>query len=375
MKILYVSSALIPSRTANSINIVKSCHAMAALGHQVTLLAPNIRSQEIEAGVGDPFAHYGVKRNFSLQTLPCPAMPGGRSLYCLLASRFAARFNPDLVFGRYLRATYQVCRLGFPTVLELHSAIRFKGQKSRYFEKLLERPNLLALITLTEEMADHFRALPMVTKVDKPVLVAGCGGDPPAATLASVELPSVTSGYQVGFAGKLHQVKGMGLISELAQHAAGHDFQIFGGSAEEVSAWQRNDPAPNLHFHGFIPPGELPPRLAALDICLLPSQRNPINPGQKIYGSPLKLFEYMACGKAILASDLPELHEVLDSRTAVFLDPEDPAAWAQAIDSLDRRQLDSLGSAAQAKFLRQFTREARYRRLLEQIGESLGGTL
>ena len=54
-KILYVSSALIPSSTAISINIMKSCHAMAALGHEVVLLAPGINSPEIMADVDAPF--------------------------------------------------------------------------------------------------------------------------------------------------------------------------------------------------------------------------------------------------------------------------------------------------------------------------------
>ncbi len=367
MKILYVSSALIPSRTANSINIMKSCHAMAALGHEVVLLAPASNRAEIEKSVRDPFHYYGISPNFSLKKLPCPDLPGGRSLYCFLAARLAKRFQPELVYGRYLRATYSVCRLGLPTVLELHSGIRFKGQKSRYYEKLVKNPALLALITLTEEMAKHFREGGSKDPAAKPILVAGCGGDRATALGTPARLPRSTQGYQVGFPGKLEKSKGMELIGELATLATGHDFHIFGGTPEEIGKWQARYPTDNLHFHGFIPPGEIPGCLAALDICLLPCQKNPINPNQSMFGSPLKLFEYMAHGKAILASDLEEVHEVLDRNSAIFLDPERATDWAAAIGGLTREDIDRLGHAALDRFLENFTREVRYQRLLETI--------
>jgi glycosyltransferase involved in cell wall biosynthesis len=375
LKIIFVSSALIPSGTANSINIMRSCHAMAALGHEVVLLAPVSRAAEIDRSVRDPFRHYGITANFTVKQLPCPDLPGGRSLYCFLAARFARRFKPDLVYGRYLRATYSLCRLGFPTVLELHSAIRFKGQKSRYFEKLVGSPSLLALITLTEEMAGHFRDSGE-DGTAKPVLVAGCGGDPaPTPLPAPARLPRATPGYQVGFPGKLQKAKGIELIGELAALAPGHDFHVFGGSTGEIVHWRDRYPAPNLHFHGFVPPAEITACLEALDVCLLPCQKNPLNPREAIFGSPLKLFEYMAHGKAILASDFTEIREVLDEQSAVLLEPEDPAAWAAALAALSRDDLVRLGQAAKRRFETHFTREARYRRLLDDIASLRRRTL
>jgi len=367
MKILYVSSALIPSQTANSINIMKSCHALALLGHEVVLLAPEVKTTEIDQRVRDPFRHYGIAQNFTLNKICCPDLPGGRSLYCLLAARYAKRFKPDLVYGRYLRATYQICKLGMPTVLELHSAVRFKGQKTRYFEKLLECPHLLALITLTSEMAKHYSELAFADIGSKPILVAGCGGDLATPVAVPARLPQTTNGYQIGFPGKLHKVKGLELIGELASQATNHDFHIFGGTPEEVTHWQSRYPTGNLHFHGFIAPGELSSYLAALDICLLPCQKNPLNPGQAVYGSPLKLFEYMAHGKAILASDLAEIHEVLDRDSGIFLDPENPGEWVDAIEQLTRDEINRLGQAARRKFEQEYTREARYDKLLHEI--------
>jgi glycosyltransferase involved in cell wall biosynthesis len=50
--------------------------------------------------------------------------------------------------------------------------------------------------------------------------------------------------------------------------------------------------------------------------------------------SPMKMFEYMASGRAILTSDLPVIHEVLDDKSAVFCPPDDTHAWSLALEKL-----------------------------------------
>lgn len=371
MKILYVSAALIPSRIANSINIVKSCAAMARLGHEVVLLHPAIGAPEIEKGVEDPHAFYGVDPNFRLKRIPCPDLPGGRGLYCLLSVMFALRFRPDLVFGRYIRATYHLCRCGFPTAYEFHSAIRFKGQKSRFFEKLSASPNLVAFLTVSAAMGEHLRKNEEIRKSGKPVLVFGCGGDPPVAVPRPAAVARNTNGYNIGYGGRLDESKGVGLICELAKLTDRHDFHLFGGSLADIAMWRERIPFPHVHFHGFIPPSDLPRFLAAMDLCLLPCQKNPKNPDQQIFGSPLKMFDYMGQKKAILASDFAEIREVLDETCAVLLDPEDPAAWADAIESLSPGDIRRLGEAAHERFVTTFTREARYRRLLAELSDMM----
>ena len=68
MKIVYLSHARIPSRTANSINVMKMCEAFALNGHRVVLLVPECIDPEPE--VDDPFRFYGIERRFKLRRLP-----------------------------------------------------------------------------------------------------------------------------------------------------------------------------------------------------------------------------------------------------------------------------------------------------------------
>lgn len=74
----------------------------------------------------------------------------------------------------------------------------------------------------------------------------------------------------------------------------------------------------------------------------------------------------MACGKAIVASDLPVLHEVLDRRTAVFVPPDNVELWVKAIDKLKNNDLrENLGDTALKIFLNRYTWEKRAQRIME----------
>lgn len=72
----------------------------------------------------------------------------------------------------------------------------------------------------------------------------------------------------------------------------------------------------------------------------------------------MKLFEYMSHGRAIVASDLPVLREVLEDGVNCLLRPSDrPQAWADAVTDLvaDRALRSRLGDEARRQFLELYT--------------------
>jgi glycosyltransferase involved in cell wall biosynthesis len=90
--------------------------------------------------------------------------------------------------------------------------------------------------------------------------------------------------------------------------------------------------ADRIEFTGLIAPGAVPPLLASADILVLPNLPSSIS---SRFTSPLKLFEYMAAGRAIVASDLPAIREVLrDGVNAVLVPPGDAEALAAALGRL-----------------------------------------
>ena len=82
MKILYISKSIIPSRTANSIHVMKMCQAFADNGHDVILLAPNLKEQ-YESNVDDIYDYYGVKKIFFIKKLWHPNLRIGAFTYLL----------------------------------------------------------------------------------------------------------------------------------------------------------------------------------------------------------------------------------------------------------------------------------------------------
>ena len=94
--------------------------------------------------------------------------------------------------------------------------------------------------------------------------------------------------------------------------------------------------------------------------------------GSTFFGSPTKLFEYMAAGRGIVASRLEQIAEVLeDGRTALLAEPGDPASLAQALLQMarDTRLREDLGRAAREEVLRRYSWKEHTRRIADKLRE------
>jgi glycosyltransferase involved in cell wall biosynthesis/2-polyprenyl-3-methyl-5-hydroxy-6-metoxy-1,4-benzoquinol methylase len=126
----------------------------------------------------------------------------------------------------------------------------------------------------------------------------------------------------------------------------------------------------NVTFVGLVPQEEAPAYLAACDILASPHVGNA--DGSPFFGSPTKLFEYMAMGKGIVASDLDQIGEVLShGKTAWLVKPGDPDALAEGIMRLatDPELRRALGEAAREDVVRHHTWRAHVERLLQKMVE------
>jgi glycosyltransferase involved in cell wall biosynthesis len=118
-------------------------------------------------------------------------------------------------------------------------------------------------------------------------------------------------------------------------------------------------------FAGSVPHSSVRVHLDAADILVSPHV--PMPGGTPFFGSPTKLFEYMAMGKAIAASELDQISEVLEhGRTALLVKPGDPGELAQAIEALavDARLRSDLGHNAMETALARHTWRQNARRVL-----------
>ncbi len=93
--------------------------------------------------------------------------------------------------------------------------------------------------------------------------------------------------------------------------------------------------------------------------------------GSRFFGSPTKLFEYMAAGKAIVASDLDQIGEVLADGAAVLVEPGSVDSLVRALRELagDPERRATLGRAARERVLARYTWRHHVRAILDRLGE------
>jgi len=123
-------------------------------------------------------------------------------------------------------------------------------------------------------------------------------------------------------------------------------------------------------FTGLIPQEKGPQYLAVADILVAPHVPNP--DGTPFFGSPTKLFEYMAMGRGIVASDLNQIGEVLQhGKTAWLVKPGDTESlWMGLKTLVDNEGLRAeLGQAARKEVIAKFTWEGHTHRIIDKLME------
>lgn len=109
-------------------------------------------------------------------------------------------------------------------------------------------------------------------------------------------------------------------------------------------------------------PAEIPALLKSADVLVLPQLDSPESQ------SPLKMFEYMAAQKPIIASDIPQLREVLNERNAFLVPPGDAEALARVISYVREHTNEAQGRAAQAyRDVQEYTWDKRAQKILAFI--------
>ena len=122
----------------------------------------------------------------------------------------------------------------------------------------------------------------------------------------------------VGFTGHIYPGRGADLLFELAQRMPDVNFLWVGGTPDEVAYWRAQlvqAGVSNVTMTGFVENSRLPLYQSAADVLLMPYSRSiSASSGQDIAEviNPMKMFDYMAAGRAIVSADLPVIHEVLN---------------------------------------------------------------
>lgn len=377
MRIAYLSASQVPSRYANSIRVMNMCEAFAALGHEVTLFA-----RVGDEPADDIFRYYGVRPLFQLVRCRKPARLGalGRAWYRRSAMRLLRKSPlPGFCYGSEPFMLLSAAARGIPVSLEAHAPPETIW-KHRAQAQLFRRPGFRRAIVVSRALRqEYLRRFPRLAP-DKLIVV------PNGTALPERVEPSTVNGHwggrpgrvQVGYVGHLYPGKGMEVLIPLARRMPELDFHVAGGRPEELAHWQGEAcGVDNLSLHGHLAPGQTGAFRLAMDVLLAPYQWRVTfadgGTGTQEWGSPLKLLEYLATGRAIVASNLPVVREILSpDRNALLVPPDDLDAWVGAIRRLagDAALRQRLAAQAFLDAKEQFTWEARAKRVLEGVAGS-----
>jgi glycosyltransferase involved in cell wall biosynthesis len=277
-------------------------------------------------------------------------------------------------------------RLGVPLVLEFNGSEIWVEERWRsgrvYMRKslaALERRNLLdasLIVVVSEALEDQllasgidgWRILVNPNGVDVERLAAHRDLTP-SVWRERIGQPQVPT---VGFIGTFGLWHGVELLPDLIEATPSARWIVVGAGdplyarvCAELDARGLRD---RVHMAGLVSRQRALELLSACDVCVSPHIPN--IDGSRFFGSPTKLFEYMGLGKAIVASDLEQIGEVIEhERNGLLHPPNDTAAAAAAITRLleDEALRARLGAAALKDAQELYSWTAHARRTLDAL--------
>jgi glycosyltransferase involved in cell wall biosynthesis len=395
VRILYFADIRFPLERANGIQTMETCHALARRGHFVTLVV----RPDTQTPSRNPFEFYGLPllARLSIEYAPVtgPDIARRAGYLAFAIGRMMGTSRADVVLTRDLGVASALLRVPRPMrppiVYESHgyapevatalpqmlaTATPPSGRKVTRLERRERYVWRVAdgYITITaglaQDMGERFGARKLVSVVPDGTRITADPGE--ATTLSGDSRPVVA------YAGHLYAWKGVDVLLDALTHLPGVRGVIVGGHDKEPDLARLSQQAARLGlsdrvtFTGFVPPSAVAAYLRAARVLVLP---NPPSAISTRFTSPLKLFEYMAAGKPIVASDLPSIREVLrDEENALLVMPGNAPALAAGVRRLlDDAALSDRLSRTAATDVRAYTWDRRGERLetlLQQVTDS-----
>jgi glycosyltransferase involved in cell wall biosynthesis len=307
------------------------------------------------------------------------------------AADIIAASPPSFIYQRYSRFSWAGVEASLharvPLFLEYNGSEVWIGKHWDKTEKLdllerCERLNLEAasrIFVISEVERNNLLSVGLADEkivvnpngVDADEFHPGIGGDKIRAELG---LPK--DRRLVGFVGTFGPWHGVLALAEaiaLTAKNAGLHFLLIGDGSlrSEVKAkLGASGDLERMTFAGVVSHERIPAFLDACDILVSPHV--PLADGREFFGSPTKLFEYMAAGKGIVASRLGQIGDVLsDNETALLVEPGNPKELSDAMLKLadDAVLLSRLGAAAREAAIGKHTWKINAKRVLDEFSD------
>jgi glycosyltransferase involved in cell wall biosynthesis len=379
MKLIYITNARIPTEKAHGIQIMKMCQTFAVTGLEVELVVP-WRFNKIKK---DPFDYYSIRKNFRIKKLPSlDIIPLGIPKICFWIQNLTFALSvffylilkkTDIIYSRDLFSLWLLSFFKKNIIYEAHT---FPGHFFLY-KRVFQKAK--AVITITQKLKE------LLVEQDIPankILVAPDGVDLKEFDIRESQeqcrqkLNLPLDRKIVGYVGQLKTMemeKGIGCLIKVLKILKENNplitLCLVGGQESDIVGYKKMASKMNLTnnilFIGQVRHCLIPYYLKSFDILVMPF---PWIKHYAYYMSPLKMFEYMAAQKPIVASDLPSIREILSEKSAILVKPDSPQDLAKAINQTLKNPDFSAKISEQAyQDVQEYTWQKRVKKILNFI--------
>lgn len=387
VKLIYIANARIPTEKAHGIQIMKMCEAFSRYNANDTNFyanAVNIADKiEVELVVPkrfnwikeDPFKYYEIARSFKIKKLPClDLIPLDKyighlglwieSITFFISTLFYTLFKKaDILYTR----NFSLLPLTLFKKNLFFEAHTFPKNYFLYFPFL---KRLRGIIVITKKLKAFFveKGIPQ-----NKILVA-----PDSVDLEKFDIPEIKEACRkkinlplnkkiVLYTGHLYEWKGADILAKASQYLP-EDVEIYfvGGTEKDVEKFKVQSSNFKVNIVDQRPHSEIPYWLKAADILVLPNTAK--ENISKYWTSPIKMFEYMASKRPIVASDLPSIREILNENNSILVKPDLPEDLARGIKKIlkDKNLAEKISNQA-FRDVQNYTWQKRARNILRFI--------
>lgn len=402
VRIFYFSITRFPWRYANSIQILHTTHAMAKKGNEVHLFVRKPPQEEV-CSQEEILDHYGLcdSPNLNIHQVPVinviyKAKKWTLIYYFILflnSIPYLIFKKPSVIYTRdpLLILLYRIFGWIFGILLayEIHIPIDVYYKERKSLENNFSIKGEKKRAILIEDGAINLsnKIVVITKKLEELYLKKGISKEKIIVAPDGVDLRLFKGFFKlesrnelkipihkkiICYTGTLHKWKGVYILAKSMESLPDSILYVIGGKTDlEVKKFREfvnNEKIKNVVVVGYVKPNQIPKFVSASDVVVLPNTSRENT--SKYYTSPLKLFEYMASKKPIVASDLPSIREILNEENAILVEPDNPKALAEGIKNvLEDEELAKKLTEKAYEEVQKYTWDKRAEKILKELME------
>lgn len=331
MKITYIAETSLSNRSAYTHHVLKMCDSLCKKG-DVTLIIPfasvNLNFNKIKKDF-----LLKTKKDILIKSILSTKIKNFlfRLIFGFKSAFYLKNNRSDLVISRSLISSFFLCVFKINHFLEIHTELKGITKFLLINLNYINSKYILKTILISKSLSNRF---PKINKKKHLVLHD-------AVDINDFKLKKRTKLIKsITYVGSFYKGKGIELILRLAKKFKRIKFNIYGDSLGNIYKKSKN-----VKIHGYIGYNEVPKVLANSDILILPSADIQFGRTKNInitnYNSPLKMFDYLAAGKVILASKRDGICEILkDNYNSIIVNQYDLRSWSEALKKILSNKYD-----------------------------------